>query len=130
MDIFLSRNVEARGMSTHGLQEGTGTETGTGTDTTAAVSLPDAVPLELPHLSRLRWDLGSRVVEDDDVTVHSEWERTGGSWALSIFRVTEQTVVVRVQTPVGRERFYGAVEQDIDASLSALESATRWERLE
>ena len=106
-------------MATHSSQGGSG----------AGVSLPDAVPVELPHLTRLSWELGSKVV-GDDASLHSEWECTGGSWQLSIFRVTSNTVVVRVRTPVGRERFYGAAELDLESALPRLESAPRWTRLE
>ncbi|QSX00239.1 hypothetical protein [Haloterrigena alkaliphila] len=106
-------------MATHISQGGSG----------AGVSLPDAVPAELPHLTRLSWELGSNVVDCDDASLHSEWERAGGSWRLSIFRVTSNTVVVRVRTPVGRERFYGAAELDLESALPRLESAPRWTRL-
>ncbi|QRV13733.1 hypothetical protein [Haloterrigena salifodinae] len=107
-------------MATHGFQDGSGT----------GVSLPDAVPFDLPHLSRLSWELGSRVVDGEDVVRHSEWARAGRSWLLTIFRVTTNTVVMRVETPVGRERFYGAAEQDLESALPKLKSAPRWDRLE
>lgn len=107
-------------MATHGSRQVTGT----------AVSLPDAVPLDLSHLTRLSWELGSRVVRDKDASLHSEWTQTGRSWVLSIFRVTNNTVTLRVRTPVGRERFYGAAEQDLETALPRLESATNWHRLE
>ncbi|WP_121741579.1 hypothetical protein [Natronorubrum halophilum] len=107
-------------MATHGFQQGGAT----------GVSLPDAVPIDLAHLSRLSWELGSRVVDDDDATLHSEWEQSGRSWLLSIFRVTTNTVVLRVRTPVGRQRFYGAAQLDLESVLPSLESAPRWHRLE
>ena len=107
-------------MATHGPRNGVGT----------GISLPDAVPFDLPHLTRLNWELGSRVVDDEDASLHGEWARTGRSWLLSIFRVTTNTVVMRVRTPVGRERFYGAAEQDLESALPRLESAPRWDRLE
>lgn len=107
-------------MATHGSQDGAGT----------GVSLPDAVPFDLPHLTRLSWELGTRVVDGEDASLHSEWTRTGRSWVLSVFQPTENTVVMRVRTPVGRERFYGAAEQDLESALPRLESASRWRRLE
>ncbi|QFU82675.1 hypothetical protein [Natronorubrum aibiense] len=104
-------------MATHGFQNGGG----------AGVSLPDAVPFDLPHLTRLSWELGSHVV-DDDGHLHSEWEQPGGSRSLSIFRVTDNTVIIRIRTPVGRERFYGAAQLDLEQALPELEAAPRWHR--
>lgn len=106
-------------MATHGSQNGKHMR----------VSLPDTVPFDLPHLPRLSWELGSRIVEDD-ATLHSEWERTGTSWVVSVFRATSNTVVVRVRTPVGRERFYNFAEMDLETVLPQLESAPQWQRRE
>ena len=105
-------------MATHGFQEGA----------KSGVTLPDAVPFELPRCTRLSWELGAQIV--DDTARHSEWERTGGSWVVSIFRPTDNTVVVRVRTPVGRERFYNLAELDLEAVCPALEAAPHWQRLE
>lgn len=107
-------------MATHGFQQGAA----------SSVSLPDAVPFDLAHLSRLSWELGSRVADGDDATLHSEWAQTGRSWTLSIFRVTSNTDIMRVRTPVGRERFYGAARLDLESALPSLESAADWQRLE
>ncbi|GAB3676232.1 hypothetical protein [Halopiger thermotolerans] len=107
-------------MATHGFQDGG----------TAGASLPEAVPFDLPHLTRLSWELGSRVVDDEEATLHSEWEPAGSMWRLSIFRVTSNTVVIRVRTPVGREQFYGAAQLDLESALPALESDSQWRRLE
>ncbi|WP_265108109.1 hypothetical protein [Halosolutus halophilus] len=96
----------------------------------AGAELPDVVPFTLPHLTRLSWELGSRVVGDDESTLHSEWERTGSSWLLSIFRVTDNTVILKVRTPVGRERFYGAARSDLQTARPRLEDSPYWHRLE
>ncbi|AEH36757.1 hypothetical protein [Halopiger xanaduensis] len=109
-------------MATHGFQDGG--------NANAGASLPEAVPFELPHSTRLSWELGSRVVEDEAATLRGEWESTGRAWSVSIFRVTENTAVVRVRTPVGREKFYGAAELDLESALPELRSAPRWRRLE
>ncbi|NGM68034.1 hypothetical protein G6M89_03235 [Natronolimnobius sp. AArcel1] len=90
---------------------------------------PDVVPFDLPQLSRLSWELGARLLEDD-APCHSKWERIGSTWRLSIFRVETNTAVVRVQTPVGRERFYNIAELDLATVIPELEAATRWQRLE
>ncbi len=89
------------------------------------MSLPEAVPLSVPGLTRLSWDLGTRVVEDETAEPIGEWDGTG-RWRLSVFRVTDNTGVVRVRTPVGRERFYGAALVELRSALTELESAPRW----
>jgi hypothetical protein len=91
-------------------------------------TLPDAVPLELPHLTRLSWELGSRVVEDDAASLHSRWEHTGASWSLSVIEVTSTTALLCVRTPTGRERFYGVARMDLNEVLPNLETAPRWRR--
>jgi hypothetical protein len=47
---------------------------------------------------------------------------------VSVFDVTSETVAVRVRTPTGRERFYGAARMDLEAALPALETAPDWRR--
>lgn len=106
-------------MAAHGFQDG-----GANCDT-----LPDDVPFDLPYLNQLSWELGARVVEDDESTLHSKWEHTGTSWALTIFRVTSNTVVMRICTPIGRERFYGAAHSDLESALPSLNEALRWQQL-
>ncbi|THE63887.1 hypothetical protein D8Y22_16320 [Salinadaptatus halalkaliphilus] len=101
-------------MATHGFQRGDRS------------SRPDSIPLELSSLPQLSWELGSRIV--DDATRHSEWVQTGNTWGLSIFRATSNTLVLRIRTPVGREKFYGAASVDLDATLSTLEAASNWTR--
>ncbi|GAB6860538.1 hypothetical protein ACFR97_08620 [Haloplanus litoreus] len=96
----------------------------------ADTGLPGVVPLDLTHLSRLSWELGSRVVEDDESALRSEWTHTGSAWEVSIFDVTSETVAVRVRTPIGRERFYGAARMDLETALPALEEAANWQRLD
>jgi hypothetical protein len=93
-------------------------------------TLPHAVPFEPPHLTRLSWELASRVIDDDASSRRSRWERIGSSWSLSVFDVTSETVVLRVRTPTGRERFYGAASMDLREVRPTLEAAPRWRRVE
>lgn len=98
-----------------------------GDDQTA---LPDAVPFDLPHLSRLSWELGSRVVQDSESTLIEEWNHRDTGWTLSVFSVTSNTVVIRTRTPVGRERFYGAILSEANAAIRTLETQPSWQRAE
>jgi len=93
-------------------------------------ALPGDFPFDLARLSRLSWELGTRVVDDEEATLHSEWDRAGTAWSLSIFRVTDDTVLLSVRTPVGRERFYGATEIDLTEALPRLDAAPNWRRIE
>ena len=97
---------------------------------TACVELPTAVPFDIPQLNRLSWELGSRTVDDEQATLQSRWTDTESQWRLAVFAVTDETVVLRVRTPVGRARFYGAARTDLATALPALEAADRWQRLD
>ncbi|WP_251329446.1 hypothetical protein [Haloplanus pelagicus] len=90
--------------------------------------LPGVVPFDLANLTRLSWELGSRVVDDAESTCRGEWTHSGSPWTVSVFDVTSETVAVRVRTPTGRERFYGAARMDLEAALPALETAPDWRR--
>ncbi|RCU46296.1 hypothetical protein DU504_02635 [Haloplanus salinus] len=91
-------------------------------------TLPGVVPFDPPALTRLSWELGSRVIDDEASARVGRWECVGSSWSLSVFRVTSETVVVRVRTPIGRQRFYGAAWMDLESDLSKLDAAPSWER--
>jgi hypothetical protein len=92
--------------------------------------LPDVVPFELSHLTRMSWALGSRTVGDDAATVIGRWEKRDGNWALAAFAVTTETVVIRLRTPVGRERFYGAVRSEVRTATRELEADDAWRAIE
>jgi len=103
-------------MTTHGRQGGQPTRP----------QLPAVFPAALTPRSRLSHDLGSRVIDGDDVTRLAAFEYTTGDWALAAFDVTEATVVLRVRTPAGRERFYGATRTDFDDVLPVMTADSRW----
>jgi len=118
--MFLRIDSNLVGMAAHGTR-GDGTE---------PASLPDIVPLELSHLSRLSWELGSHVVSDSDSVLINEWDHASNRWQLSVFEVTANTVIIRVRTSVGRERFYGALDSEFRSALAAIETAPSWQRIE
>jgi hypothetical protein len=97
------------------------------TDGTAA-RLPGVVPFDVPQVTRLSWELGTSIVSD--AVELGTWERGDGRWTLSTFRATSETVLIRVQTPTGRERFYGAAEMDLQSVRPRLTNHSRWERIE
>jgi hypothetical protein len=91
--------------------------------------LPDIIPFALQPLTRMSCELGLHIVKDTETTVLGKWERTATSWMLSVFQVTDNTVIIRITTPVGRERFYGTTYSDLDAALPSLAAAPYWEQL-
>lgn len=92
--------------------------------------LPEIVPFELAHATRLSWELGSRVVDDEEATLHSSWEHGTTPWTLTVYCVTSNTVVLCLQTPVARERFYGATQAESESAVDALRSAPSWRRVD
>ena len=66
--------------------------------------------------------------DDEASTRVGRWERVQSSWSVSVFRVTSETVVMRVRTPIGRERFYGAAWMDLEDRLPELDDTPAWER--
>jgi len=92
--------------------------------------LPEAVPLDITHTTRLSWELGSRVIDDEESTLEGQWRRTGAGWTLSVYRVTNHTDLLEVRTPVGREQFYGVTQSEFESAVSTLEAADRWQQVD
>lgn len=95
-----------------------------------AAGLPTTVPFELSHVTRMSWKLGSRTVRDETAATLGKWERRPGNWSLSFFGVTDETAVVRVRTPVGRELFYGAIRSEVRTAMQEIEAAPVWRATE
>jgi hypothetical protein len=89
---------------------------------------PPAVPFSLARATRLSWELGTRVTAGDDAALRGAWECTAVSREIAVFDVTDHTAVIRVRTPVGRERFYGAADMDLEAALVRLTADSDWRR--
>ncbi|MFW5934662.1 MAG: hypothetical protein ACOCQL_02300 [Halolamina sp.] len=90
-------------------------------------SLPDPVPLDLRNLTRQSWKLGSQIAAD--ARRLGEWRHAGGGWSLTAFEATDETLLLRLRSPVGRSRFYGAIRAEFREALPELSSATAWERV-
>lgn len=117
--IFFIIDASLNGMAVRGTES-------EGSDPTV---LPGIVPLDVPHLSRLSWELGSRVVTDEEEPIN-RWKHASNRWTLSLFEVTSNTVVIRVRTSVGRERFYGAIQSEIESALPEIETSPSWRQAE
>lgn len=101
---------------------------GTRGDSTDSASLPDIVPFDIPHLSRLSWELGSHVINDEASVRIGEWKHSRGGWRMSLFEVTNNTAIVRIRTSVGRKWFYGAIQSELEPARPELETAPSWRR--
>lgn len=101
-------------------------ERGPSSETTVGGTEPSsALPVDLPSVESLSWQLGRRVVEDGPPRLASaENVRFGGS--LTAFDVTDHTCIVRVRTPVGRETFYGTTKVALRGALDNLERHDDW----
>lgn len=73
-------------------------------------------PVSLDDANPMSWRLGRRVT--DDAATLGEWHHPSGR-VVTAFDVTRDTVVLRIRTPVGRQRFYGVAKLDFDDRLSA-----------
>jgi hypothetical protein len=92
-------------------------------------ALPDAVPFDLSHLTRQSWELGKATVQDEHAATRSRWAHQTDQWQLSIFEVTSETVIICIRTPVGRERFYGAMQSELESAMQKLEANPSWQQV-
>lgn len=97
-------------------------------DDPTPASLPDAVPLDLRNLTRQSWKLGNEIV--DGAARVGEWRHVDGKWSVTAFEATDETLVLRLMTPVGRSRFYGAIQAEFREALPALSASREWHRVD
>lgn len=91
--------------------------------------LPEVVPFEVSRVSRENWEDGSRVADGNASSLRGRWGTVGSSWEVSVFVATRETVLLRVRTPVGRERFYETTQRDVQGVVTALDTSSRWRQL-
>ena len=84
------------------------------TGAAAPVAAPEPGVLDGADARPLSWDLGSELTTDVDA---HEVGGAGSRRGVTLYRVTDRTAVVRLRTPVGRERFYGVPVDDLPPSL-------------
>ncbi|MFB9811954.1 hypothetical protein [Haloarcula sebkhae] len=94
-----------------------------------SATLPAVVPFDLSHLTRQSWELGKSTVQDEQTVVLSRWTHQHEQWRLSAFKVTSETAIICIQTPVGRERFYGAIQSELQSAIQKLEMNPSWQQV-
>ncbi|RZH67436.1 hypothetical protein [Natrinema altunense] len=70
--------------------------------------------VERGHVESLSWSLGNRVTADADATQLFRFAHQRSARSVTAFEVTDYTCVLRLRTPVGREKFYGIANADIE----------------
>jgi hypothetical protein len=90
----------------------------------AARALSSAAPFETAAATSLSWELGDRLTRQTEVSTVASFENPARNRSLTVFEATAHTYLVRVRTPVGREKFYGVARHDVD--LGALDGADDW----
>ncbi|WP_408958810.1 hypothetical protein [Natrinema sp. 74] len=69
--------------------------------------------LDANRIESLSWPLGNRVTVEADATHLFELAHRRSMRTVTAFGVTDYTSVLRLRTPIGREKFYGVANADI-----------------
>ncbi|WP_226483031.1 hypothetical protein [Natrinema amylolyticum] len=65
------------------------------------------------RVESLSWPLGNRVTVEADANRRFRFDHRRSHRTLTAFAVTDDTCVLRLRTPVGREKFYGIANADV-----------------
>ncbi|MDF9746588.1 hypothetical protein [Natrinema salsiterrestre] len=71
--------------------------------------------VDLGRVESLSWPLGNRVTVEADARRLFRFAHRRSTRTVTAFEVTDYTRVLRLRTPVGREKFYGLATADIGA---------------
>ncbi|MGQ3414091.1 hypothetical protein [Natrinema versiforme] len=69
--------------------------------------------IELEYVESLSWPLGDRVTTGAEANQLFRFAHQRSTRTVTAFEVTDYTCVLRLRTPVGREKFYGIANADI-----------------
>lgn len=79
-----------------------------------ASTLDGVVPFDTEDAAPMSWELGDRLTRQGDANRVATFENPARNTSLAVFEATTHTRLVRVRTPVGREKFYGVARRDVD----------------
>ncbi|AGB32245.1 hypothetical protein C488_11248 [Natrinema pellirubrum DSM 15624] len=65
------------------------------------------------RIESLSWSLGNRVTVEADAERLFALDHRRSARTVTAFSVTDYTCVVRLRSPVGREKFYGVADADL-----------------
>lgn len=71
------------------------------------------------RVESLSWPLGNRVTDDADAPRLFRLTHRRSARTVTAFEVTDYTCVLRLRTPVGREKFYGIANADVSPDPSS-----------
>ncbi|MBX0296361.1 hypothetical protein [Haloarcula nitratireducens] len=94
-------------------------------DTSTADSPASTFPISLSRAESHSWEYGHRCV-DREGTHRETWTDESDRQSLTVFDVTDHTVVLRYRTPVGRQSFYGMAARDYSAARETLVADEDW----
>lgn len=86
----------------------------------------DGGPLDA-DATRISWALGDRILSRDDPDPAFDCEQAGSAARVTAFEATDATYLVRVRTPVGRERYYEVPADSFDAYVDTFSTASGWQ---
>ncbi len=69
--------------------------------------------VDIERIESLSWSLGNRITSEADADQRFRFDHRWSTRTVTAFEVTDYTCVLRLRTPVGREKFYGVASADI-----------------
>ncbi len=69
--------------------------------------------IDADRVESLSWPLGNRITVEADATRRFELAHRRSMRTVTAFEATDYTSVLRLRTPIGREKFYGVANADI-----------------
>jgi len=80
--------------------------------------------VDIERIESLSWSLGNQIIAEGDTDQRFRFDHQRSTRSVTAFEVTDYTCVLRLRTPVGREKFYGVASADVEPNLIA----TDWVR--
>ena len=94
-------------------------------DSSAPCRQDGRFPVDLRRAESHSWEYGHRCVRREGR--HREtWADENGRQSIAVYDVTDHTVVLRVETPAGRQSFYGMADSDYRRARDCLRAADAW----
>ena len=88
--------------------------------------LTAVIPIDRSSIESLSWELGTRLTGSSGGCCLLELTNQRTKSGLAVFEATDYTYIVRFQTPVGREKFFGVAAVDLRPMLSNLLDRGDW----
>lgn len=96
-----------------------GRSQGTGSRRRGRELIARLVDVDSRHVESLSWSLGHRVTVEAGADELFRLAHRRSNRTVTAFEVTDYTCVLRLRTPIGREKFYGVANVDVGARPAA-----------